>query len=65
MPGSPLVSLWLAKIHLAQDDGQAALEAARMANENDQTLLDSYRVRAEAAEVNGEDQEALEAVRFT
>jgi tetratricopeptide (TPR) repeat protein len=62
MPGSPLVSLWLAQIQLAQGDGQAALEAAREANELDQTLLDSYRVRAEAAAANGEDQEALKAV---
>ena len=63
MPGSPLVSLWLAEVYLAQGDEQAALEAARKANELDLTLLDTYRVRAQAAAVNGEDQEALEAVK--
>ncbi|MDI6693806.1 MAG: tetratricopeptide repeat protein [Anaerolineales bacterium] len=63
LPDSPLVALYQALIYLAQGDGEAALQAARQANELDQTLLDAYRVRGQAAAANGNAREALEAIQ--
>ncbi|MFM8321775.1 MAG: tetratricopeptide repeat protein [Chloroflexota bacterium] len=61
-PDNARVRLLQAQVQIAQGDGAAALESARRANRMDQTLLLSYRVLAQAADLAGEYEEALQAI---
>jgi tetratricopeptide (TPR) repeat protein len=59
---SPLVELNLARILLAQQDNASALEAAKLANQMDVTMLDSYLVLGMAYRANGEIDQAVEVL---
>lgn len=54
LPQSPLVFVLRAKIALAMGDGQLALEDAQQAVALDQTMLEAYRVLAQAYQAVGD-----------
>jgi tetratricopeptide (TPR) repeat protein len=62
MPDSALVQLAYARTYLAVDDSFSALETARQANQIDLTLLEAYLVLGEAAVLEAENLEAIEAL---
>jgi len=59
---SPLVELNLARILLAQQDNAAALEAAKLANQMDVTMLDGYLVLGMAYRANGQVDQAVDVL---
>ncbi len=64
MPDSALVKLTYAKVYLARKEYDLALEAARNANELDKTILETYLVRGQAAVLEGEYKEAIDALEI-
>lgn len=61
-PGSPVIKVALARIYLAQDKNEEALEAAKKANELDVTMLEGYLVLGMAYRANGEIDKAVEVL---
>jgi tetratricopeptide (TPR) repeat protein len=59
---SPLVELYLARILLATKEYDAALEAAKLANQMDITMLDSYLVLGMAYRATGQIDQAVEVL---
>ena len=62
LPGSPLMHLHRAQAYILLGEKEQALEEARLSNQQDLTLLPSYRVLGQAAALNGEFTEAFEAL---
>lgn len=61
-PDNPLVYFYQAQIYLQDKENELALENIRKANQADLTLLPAYRLLGQAALVNKEYAEALEAL---
>lgn len=59
---SPLVELNLARVLLALEENEAALEAAKRANEMDVTMLDGYLVLGMAYRASGQVDQAVEVL---
>jgi len=59
---SPLVEINLARVLLAQQENEDALEAAKRANELDVTMLEGYLVLGMAYRANGETEQAVEVL---
>jgi tetratricopeptide (TPR) repeat protein len=59
---SPMVELSLAKLYLAQQDNEAALEAAKRANQMDLSMLEGYLVLGMAYRANNQTIQAVEVL---
>lgn len=60
LPGSPAVSLYLARIYMTLNEPDLAVENARQALDLDITLLPAYRVLGEALQASGKLRGSLE-----
>jgi tetratricopeptide (TPR) repeat protein len=63
-PNSPLVQVALARVELALGNNEAALEAAKLANQQDVTMLEGYLVLGMAYRANGQIDEAVKILEM-